>query len=172
MSTISRLLGYLYYGKRLAHGKQRHTIRGECRGLRSPLPKCYCFQVVEKFIKQDAFSVPETAILRPDKMKTRNEKKNLTREQILDVLRKNRALMEKYAVRRIGLFGSYATETQTARSDIDLLVEFDKPTYDNFVGLTDELEQLLGKKVEILTPDGLESIRVPRVAESIRKVLA
>jgi hypothetical protein len=105
-------------------------------------------------------------------MKTRNEKKNLTREQILDVLRKNRALMEKYAVRRIGLFGSYATETQTARSDIDLLVEFDKPTYDNFVGLTDELEQLLGKKVEILTPDGLESIRVPRVAESIRKVLA
>ena len=70
------------------------------------------------------------------------------------------------------LFGSYAKERQTGRSDIDFLVAFKQPTYDNFIGLSRELENLFGKKVEILTPEGLDSIRVRGIAESIRKTLA
>ena len=54
----------------------------------------------------------------------------------------------------------------------DLLVEFEHPTYDGFLGLSRELERLFGRKVEILTPEGLESIRVKGIAESIRKTLA
>ena len=98
-------------------------------------------------------------------MQKHKEKKALTKEQILRTLRQNHELLQNYAVKRIGLFGSYATETQTARSDIDFLVEFSEPTYDNFIGLANELEQLLGKKVDILTPDGLETIRIGDVAE-------
>lgn len=96
----------------------------------------------------------------------------LTREGILGTLRRNEALLRKYGVKRIGLFGSYARETQTASSDVDFLVEFSEPTYDNFIGLTEALEGLLARKVEILTPDGLDSIRVPEVADSIRNALA
>ena len=105
--------------------------------------------------------------------KMKNEKKNaLTRQQILRTLRQNPSLLERYAVKKMGLFGSYAKERQTGKSDIDFLVEFKQPTYDNFIGLSRELENLFGKKVEILTPEGLDSIRVQRIAESIRKTLA
>jgi hypothetical protein len=47
-------------------------------------------------------------------------------------------------------------------------VEFEKPTYDNFFNLIVYLEKLFGRKVEVLTPDGVDSIRVPEVAQSIR----
>lgn len=94
----------------------------------------------------------------------------LTRERILRTLKKNQqAFAKKYSVKRIGLFGSYARGKQTRGSDLDFLVEFDKPTYDNFSRLIAELERLFGKKVEILTPDGVDSIRVEEVARSIRE---
>lgn len=99
-------------------------------------------------------------------------KAKLTRQSILTSLRHNRGLLDKYAVRRIGLFGSFASGRQTERSDIDLVVEFERPTYDNFMGLSRELEKLFGKRVDILTPEGLDSIRVRSVTDSIRKSLA
>ena len=88
------------------------------------------------------------------------------------MLFRSRSLLDRYAVRRVALFGSYARGQQTGKSDIDLLVEFEHPTYDGFLGLSRELERLFGRKVEILTPEGLESIRVKGIAESIRKTLA
>ncbi|MBI1779366.1 MAG: nucleotidyltransferase family protein [Proteobacteria bacterium] len=99
-------------------------------------------------------------------------KSELTRQGILRTLRQNAELLERYSVRKIGLFGSYAKGKQNERSDIDLLVEFERPTYDNFLGLSEHLEKLLGRKVEILTPDGLESIRVKEIADDIRSALA
>lgn len=96
----------------------------------------------------------------------------LTGATILQTLREHRHLLEHYSVREFALFGSYATGRQHAQSDIDLYVEFDRPTFDNFIGLSDTLEQLLGKKVDILTPAGLDSIRIPEIAANIRKTLA
>ena len=99
-------------------------------------------------------------------------KNNLNRQGILRVLRRNDEVLEKHAVRRIALFGSYATGRQNRKSDLDFLVDFERPTYDNFLGLSKDLERLFGRKVDILTPQGLESIRVKSVAGSIRKTLA
>jgi uncharacterized protein len=95
----------------------------------------------------------------------------LSRYEIFRVLRENRDLLDRYGARRIGLFGSHARGDQTDRSDVDLVVEFAQPTYDNFIGLTRALEDLFGRRVEILTPDGLDSIRVPKIAADIRKAL-
>jgi predicted nucleotidyltransferase len=80
-------------------------------------------------------------------------------------------LLQKHAVRRIALFGSYAAGSQSRKSDLDFLVDFERPTYDNLLGLSKDLERLFGRKVDILTPQGLESIRVKSIAESIRKTL-
>ena len=93
---------------------------------------------------------------------------SLTRARILKMLREHGDVLEKYSVKRIGLFGSYARGKQKRGSDIDFLVEFEKPTYDNFYDLIVYLEKLFGRKVEVLTPDGVDSIRVPEVAQSIR----
>lgn len=100
-----------------------------------------------------------------------NARDTLTRHDIFRVLRENHAVLDRFAVRRIGLFGSYAKGRQTTASDIDLLVEFERPSYDNFAGLQDTLEKLFGRRVEILTPGGFSSIRVARVADSIRKTI-
>lgn len=94
--------------------------------------------------------------------------KRLTRKEILNVLRKHEDALRQYSVKRIGLFGSYATGRQKPSSDIDFLVEFDQPTYDNFVGLIRHLEKTFQRRVEVLTPDAVGSIRVEEVAQSIR----
>ena len=96
------------------------------------------------------------------------KKPSLTRARILKILRDQEEALKKYSVKRIGLFGSYARGQQKRGSDIDLLVEFEKPTYDNFYDLIVYLEKLFGRKVEVLTPDGVDSIRVPEVAQGIR----
>lgn len=95
----------------------------------------------------------------------------LTKQRILRMLRDNQELLDRYTVSRIALFGSYATGRQTAKSDIDFLVEFKQPTFDNYMGLAYDLEKLFGRKVEMLTPEGLDSIRIESIAENIRGAL-
>ena len=95
----------------------------------------------------------------------------LTRREILRRLRQNRDILNQYHVRKIGLFGSYASGRQAGKSDIDFVVEFDQPTYGNFMAVYDFLEKLFGRKIDLLTPEAIETIRVKSVAESIKKSL-
>jgi len=75
----------------------------------------------------------------------------MTREDILNVIRANRSLIEeKFSVKNIGLFGSYAKGTATQESDIDFYVVFRKKTLDNMTGLWIFLEEAFGKKVDML----------------------
>ena len=78
-------------------------------------------------------------------------------------------LAAEYGVKRIGLFGSFASKTADDESDIDLLVEFHEPIGLRFMELVDYLETLLGRKVDVLTPAGLQGIRVKRVAKNINE---
>lgn len=92
----------------------------------------------------------------------------MTREKVINVLRKELPyLLSKYGVKRIGLFGSYAKGASSEASDIDILVEFQKPIGLKFIELAEYLERLLGTKVDILTPTGIEAIRVEKVARDI-----
>ena len=76
-------------------------------------------------------------------------------------------IKERYSVRRIGVFGSYARGEQKATSDIDVLVEFEKPTFDNFMDLAFYLEELFGRRVDLLTPEGVKGIRIKEIAKEI-----
>jgi len=73
----------------------------------------------------------------------------------------------KYDVKRIGIFGSYAKGQQNEESDIDVLVEFGKPTFDNFMELAFYLEDLFGKKVDLLTPKSLSPYMRPSVEKEV-----
>ncbi len=95
----------------------------------------------------------------------------LTRMGILEPLRRHRPELERFSVKTIALFGSYAKDAQTDSSDLDFVVEFSAPTYDNFANLEQFLEQLFGRRVDILTPAGVESIRVPQISEDIKRTL-
>jgi predicted nucleotidyltransferase len=94
----------------------------------------------------------------------------LTKETIQQRLRSNQShFASKYGVRKIGLFGSYAHGAPDDDSDVDLLVEFDRPLGLRFMEFADELERLLGRRVGLLTPSGLEGIRVRTVAANISR---
>ena len=92
----------------------------------------------------------------------------LTRNQIVELLRREQGyLAAEFGVSTIGLFGSYAAGRPNETSDIDLVVEFDQPIGFRFLELVDYLETVLGRKVDVLTPAGLKSIRVNQVAKGI-----
>ncbi len=97
----------------------------------------------------------------------------LSRARITRVLQEQRAyLRAEFGVEKIGLFGSYSKGTALEDSDIDLVIEFARPIGFRFMALADYLENLLGAPVDILTPEGIEGIRVPQVAEEIQEAVA
>jgi predicted nucleotidyltransferase len=99
----------------------------------------------------------------------KKQNKLLTKEEIFDALRKHRDILLRYKVKEIGLFGSIVKGQQSEKSDIDFFANFEEPSIENFMGLTSFLENLFGKKVEILTPAGIESIRINHVKEEIKR---
>ncbi len=94
----------------------------------------------------------------------------LTKEEVITILRRELPFLKAiFGVKRIGLFGSSAKGIQREDSDVDLIVEFEKPIGLKFIELSDHIEKVLGKKVDILTPEGIQSIRVKKVADDIEK---
>ncbi|MEI7594586.1 MAG: nucleotidyltransferase family protein [Bacteroidota bacterium] len=92
----------------------------------------------------------------------------ITKEIIKSLLLKEFPKLEAdFKVKRIGLFGSYSTNQANEESDIDLIIEFNEPIGLKFINLCDYLEQLFDKKVDVLTPEGLKSIRVKSVIDNI-----
>jgi hypothetical protein len=104
-------------------------------------------------------------------MPLKRKKQRATGSRIISILRKHEDVLKKYRVKRIGLFGSYAKGKQNRGSDIDFLVEFEQPNFDDFMSLASYLERLFGKKIDLLTPEGVKGIRVRGVAEKITKNL-
>jgi len=61
-------------------------------------------------------------------------------------------LSQSFGVRKLAVFGSVARDQATGASDVDVLVEFEKPTtMDGYFGLKERLEELLGASVDLAT---------------------
>src|SRR5215213_8307714 len=80
-----------------------------------------------------------------------------TKEDVFTLLRQNGAQLRAFGVRRLSVFGSFARGEANDESDVDILVEFEpgRKSFDNFMGLADFLEELFGRKVDLLTPESL-----------------
>ena len=75
-----------------------------------------------------------------------------TREEILAGLGAAKSdLQERFRVRTLALFGSYARNQQTERSDVDILVEVDPSIGLGFVSLAEELERRLHERVDLVS---------------------
>jgi predicted nucleotidyltransferase len=68
-------------------------------------------------------------------------------------------------VRRLALFGSVRRDAARLDSDVDVLVEFQpaQKSFDRFMALGDLLERLLGRKVELVTPESLSPFLKPHI---------
>lgn len=93
-------------------------------------------------------------------------------DTIKRVFGERRQDLRALGVRRIGLFGSILRGTARADSDVDVLVEFDpaEKTYDRFAALASYLERLLGRRVDLVTTEGLSPFIGPRILEEVEFV--
>ena len=91
------------------------------------------------------------------------------KNQIFRRLREHRIELQKFGVKRFGLFGSFQREEQTIKSDVDLLVEFEsgQKSFDNFMNLAFFLEDLLERKVDLLTPESLSPHIGPKILREV-----
>lgn len=84
----------------------------------------------------------------------------------------NSAKIKSYGVESLSLFGSLAKGMPDAESDVDLLINFDpeQKSYDNFMELSFFLEDLLGRKVEIIRTQSLNKYIGPHILNQAENV--
>jgi predicted nucleotidyltransferase len=88
-------------------------------------------------------------------------------EEITKILNKNKTQFKnKFKVKEIGLFGSYIKNEQTKKSDLDILVEFEKPIdFFDYLEFEEYLADLLGIKVDLVMKKALK----PNIGRKILK---
>lgn len=95
----------------------------------------------------------------------------LTRNDILSKLKELKpTLYEDYSVRKIGLFGSFSDESYNEDSDIDLLIELEKPIGWKFFTLQIYLEKIFSRKVDLVTKNALKEQIKERILQQVNYV--
>ena len=81
-----------------------------------------------------------------------------TLSQIKTLLTANKQLLfEKYRIKTLAIFGSYARNEADESSDLDLIVDFNGNVGIEFIDLAEDLEKLLGFKVDLISMNGIKS---------------
>jgi len=93
--------------------------------------------------------------------------KVITCEQSLQLLKQFAPEIKKLGVRRIGLFGSWIRGEASAESDIDIVVEFTNPCFDDYMDLKFFLERLFGREVDLVLKDSLKSRIKPKIMREV-----
>jgi predicted nucleotidyltransferase len=94
------------------------------------------------------------------------------RDQLFAILEKHTAQIRAYGIARLGIFGSFVAGEPDSRSDVDVLVEFEpgSKSFDNFIKLAVFLEDLLQRRVELVTSESLSPYIGPRILEEVEYV--
>lgn len=79
-------------------------------------------------------------------------------------------LHRDYAVKEIGLFGSFSDDSYTDDSDIDLLVEFERPIGWKYFSLEIYLENIFGRKIDLVTKNALKEQIRDRILRQVKYV--
>jgi hypothetical protein len=96
----------------------------------------------------------------------------INKQSLLKSLKEHSSSIRDFGVVSLGLFGSFVRDTATEKSDIDLLVDFnpEQKTFDNFIGLIFFLEDLLGRKIQLVTPQSLNKYIGPHILKEVEHV--
>jgi uncharacterized protein len=95
----------------------------------------------------------------------------LTRTDILLKLTELKPILHKdFSVNKIGLFGSYSDNSFTEESDIDILVELEKPIGWKFFSLELYLEKIFNKKIDLVTQNALKEQIKKNILEQVNFV--
>ena len=92
----------------------------------------------------------------------------ITKQEILSVLVQNKSELEnRFKVRRLAIFGSYARGDQRPDSDVDILVDIDPSVGLEFVTLAEQIEQLLGLPVELVSRRAIKANKLKYIERDL-----
>lgn len=94
------------------------------------------------------------------------------RREVFDRLERESRRLLAFGVRRLRLFGSFVRQEPNRESDVDVLVDFaaGSKTFDNFMGLAEFLEEILKRRVELVTTESLSPYLRPSILGEARDV--
>ena len=90
---------------------------------------------------------------------------NPTLEEIKE---KARPVFEKYGVKRARIFGSFARGEARSDSDVDMVVDLERPLGFEYFTMQHELEQELGREVDIMTEGSINKFFRPYIIPELR----
>ena len=82
--------------------------------------------------------------------------KKLDSKKILKDIEKREKNIRKYGVKKIGIFGSFIKNQQKKKSDLDIIVNLENPTFDSYMELKFMLEKLFGRKIGLVIEGDLK----------------
>ena len=97
----------------------------------------------------------------------------LTRDDAVQRILESEYAIRALGVRRLALFGSVLRDEANSRSDVDLLVQFTPgaKTFENFLALSELLEECLGHHVDLVTSESLSPFIGPHILVVAQDVL-
>lgn len=98
------------------------------------------------------------------------KREKITKKGIKEVLIKNKDLLRRYGVKKIGLFGSYVKGMQKEDSDIDFLVEVEGISLLDFIALEFKLSEILGKKIDLVSIKALKPYIKPYILKEVEYI--
>jgi predicted nucleotidyltransferase len=87
------------------------------------------------------------------------------KDGVIEILKKNQKTLQRFGVKRLGLFGSTARGTEKASSDLDFVVDLRKKSFDAYMGLKEFLEGLFDCRVDLVLTNTIK----PRLRSRILK---
>lgn len=91
----------------------------------------------------------------------------LSKDNVLDSLIRNRDALRAFGVRRLGLFGSHARGEAKDSSDLDFLVDLERRTFDDYMGLVLYLEDLFGCHVDLVITSAIKPMLRERILREV-----
>ena len=99
---------------------------------------------------------------------TARKQKKVTAAGVLGAIVRHREDVRRFGVRRLGLFGSAVRGQARHGSDLDFVVEFDRETFDNYMGLKIYLEDLFHKKIDLVMADAIKERLRPAIMSEVK----
>jgi len=87
----------------------------------------------------------------------------MSKKEIKHLIQERSYIFSKYGIKKLAVFGSYARGKNKKTSDVDIIVELKEPTFKNFIHLARDMENILKKKVDLLTFASLSNYLKPYI---------
>ena len=90
-----------------------------------------------------------------------------SRDDIFELLEKERDSIRRLGVNRLGLFGSFVRGEQRPDSDVDILVEMEGQSFRSYMAVSDFLEELFGRKVDLVPKEDIKPLLRNRILREV-----